>query len=69
MVLPLLSHASGTSIEKLYHELGLESIQQRKSYRTLCCYFKIHNSKFPDYLFKSIPSLSNRKEMLIIFVN
>ena len=31
----------GTSKEKIYQELGFESLQQRCWYRKLCCLFKI----------------------------
>ena len=40
-----------TSREKLYQELGFESLQQRRSYRKLCCLFKITNNRSPRYLF------------------
>ena len=31
----------GSSREKLYQELGLETLQQRRWYRKLCCFYKI----------------------------
>ena len=31
----------GTSKEKLFEELGLESLQHRRWYRKLCCFYKI----------------------------
>ena len=31
----------GSSREKLYHELGLESLQRRRWYRKLCLFYKI----------------------------
>ena len=37
----------GTSSEKLYQELGLESLQQRRWYRKLCTFFKIIKEKSP----------------------
>ena len=45
----------GTSSEKLYQELGLESLQQRRWYRKLCTFFKIIKERYPDYLFNIIP--------------
>ena len=48
----------GTSREKLYQELGFESLQQRRWYRKLCCLFKIINNQSPSYLFQLIPSPS-----------
>ena len=46
----------GTSREKLYEELGLESLQLRCWFRKLSCFYKLFNSKNPCYLFKLIPS-------------
>ena len=45
-----------TSREKLYEELGFESLQQRSLYRKLCCFFKIINNQSPWYLFQLVPS-------------
>ena len=50
----------GTSREKLYQELGFESLQQRRWYRKLCCLFKIINNQSPRYLFQLAPSLNTR---------
>ena len=44
----------GTSREKLYQELGFESLQQRRWYRKLCCLFKIINNESPIYPFQLI---------------
>ena len=35
----------GTSKEKLYNELGLEYLKDRRWMRTLCLFHKIHNLK------------------------
>ena len=45
----------GTSKEKLYQELGLESLQLRRWYRKLGKFYKIYKNKSPQYLFKLIP--------------
>ena len=45
----------GTSKEKLYQEIGLESLQLRHWYRKLGMFYKIFKSKSPPYLFKLIP--------------
>ena len=50
----------GTSREKLYQELGFESLQQRRWYRKLCCLFKIINNQSPSYLFQVAPSQNTR---------
>ena len=36
---------SGASKEKLYDELRFETLQKRRWYRKLCCFFKIFNYK------------------------
>ena len=50
----------GTSREKLYQELGFESLQQRRWYRKLCCLFKIIKKQSPNYLFQLVPSPNTR---------
>ena len=44
----------GTSREKLYEELGLESLQLRRWFRKLSFFYKLFNSEHPNYLFKLI---------------
>ena len=46
-----------SSREKLYQELGLESLQQRRCYRKLCYFFKLTKNKFPKYLFNNVPTV------------
>ena len=48
----------GTSRDKLYDELGFESLKERRWMRRLCYFFKIFNNHSPSYLFKYLPSLS-----------
>ena len=45
----------GTSKEKLYNELGLEYLKDRRWMRTLCLFHKIHNLKWLKYLYNLIP--------------
>ena len=45
----------GSSREKLYQELGLETLQQRRWYRKLCCFYKILKSQSSKYLYSIIP--------------
>ena len=45
----------GTSKEKPYQELGLESLQLRRWYRKLGIFYKIYKSKSFQYLCKLIP--------------
>ena len=46
-----------SSREKLYQELGLESLQQRRWYKKLCCFFKLIKKKSPKYLFNNISTV------------
>ena len=45
----------GTSSEKLYQELGFESLKDRRWLRWLCYLYKIVNTKQPAYLYDLIP--------------
>ena len=49
----------GTSRDKIYKELGLESLQSRRSLHRLCTFHKIKTSGLPSYLFKLIPDTSH----------
>ena len=46
----------GSSKEKLYRELGLESLEKSRWYRKLCCFYKIFRNQSPEYLFNIIPT-------------
>ena len=48
-----------TSRGKVYEELGLESLQLRRWFRKLSCFYKLFNNEHPHYLFKLIPSRSS----------
>ena len=45
-----------SSGEKLYEELGLESLKQWRWFRKLCYFFKISKNQSPEYLFDKIPT-------------
>ena len=45
----------GSSREKLYQELGFESLRDRKWYRKLWFYYKIRKNDCPLYLTECIP--------------
>ena len=45
----------GTSREKIYQQLGLESLQLRRWYRELCLFHKVFKNEHPKYLFNLIP--------------
>ena len=46
----------GTSTEKIYQELDLESLKSRRWFRKLCYFYKIFNEKSHSYLFNLIPN-------------
>ena len=50
----------GTSIEKLYNELGLKTLGKKRWYRKLCCFYKFYKSHSPKYLFNIIPVTVSR---------
>ena len=52
-----------TSKEKLYQELGFESLQQRSWYKKLCHFHKILKEQSPNYLFRLIPKQTTRYAM------
>ena len=57
----------GSSREKLYQELGLESLKARRWYQKLCLFFKLKKNKHPYYLFDIIPKiLSTRTNTITI---
>ena len=45
----------GTSRERLYDELGWESLSDRRWFRRMTMFYKISNGMTPDYLVKHIP--------------
>ena len=49
----------GTSSEKLFQELGLESLKSRRWLRKLCLFYKIFHEKSSTYLFQLIPPKNN----------
>ena len=53
--LALAGAVRGTSKEKIYQELGLESLQIRPWYRKLCLFYKIYKNQSP-YLYNIIPT-------------
>ena len=45
----------GTSSERLYQELGLESLRSRRWLRKRCLFYKMYENKSPSYLYDLIP--------------
>ena len=56
--LPITGAIRGTSTEKIYQKLGLESLKSRRWFRKLCHFYKIFNDKSPSYLFNLIPNFN-----------
>ena len=52
----------GTLSEKLYQELGLESLKSRRWFRKICYFHKTFNEKSPSYLFDLMPNLNRVHE-------
>ena len=52
----------GTSKEKLYNELGLESLQNRRWYRKLSFLYKVIANQSPSYLFNMIPRKNTSRQ-------
>ena len=46
-----------TNIDRLYEELGWESIYYRRWYRRLCHFFKLTMNRSPTYLYQLVPPL------------
>ena len=57
--LPITGTIRGTSSEKLYQELGLESLKDRRWMRRLCYLHKVLSTKLPTYLYELIPPIIN----------
>ena len=56
-VLAITGAIRGTSREKLYQELGLEFLRNRKWLRRMSYLYKIVSTKFPPYLYDLIPRI------------
>ena len=55
VVLGITGAIRGNSKEKLYQELGFESLKDRRWLRWLCYRYKIVSTKQPAYLYDIIP--------------
>ena len=58
--LAIVGAITGTSTEKLYNELGLETLKKRRWYRKLCCFYKVYKCHSLKYLFNIIPVTVSR---------
>ena len=50
VALAITGAIKGSSREKIYQELGFESLKSRRWYKRLSCMFNIMNDKAPSYL-------------------
>ena len=57
----------GVSREKLYQELGLEYLQQRKWMRRFRLFYKVVSTKLPAYIYDFIPPVKQYKKHPSIF--
>ena len=55
-MLAITDAIQGTSCDKIYQELGLESLKLRRWYKRLSCMFKIMNKEGPNYLINFVPN-------------
>ena len=46
----------GTNADKLFEELGWESLTHRRWYRKLCLFYKIMNNGTPEYTRRYLPT-------------
>ena len=58
----ILEAIKGASKEKLYQELGLESLKDRRWFRRLRYLHKIVSPKLPPYLYGIVPALQRSLE-------
>ena len=56
-VLAITGAIQGSSRKKLYQELGLEHLHQRRWMKRLCLFYKVFHSKVPKYIHRLIPSM------------
>ena len=72
VVLAIAGAIRGTNTVKLYQELGLEPLQNRRKLRRLSLFYKIYNDQSLLYLYNLIPAktpLRNLKEIPTIKLN
>ena len=52
----------GSSSEKVYEELGLETLKSRRWYRKLSLLYKVLKNESPSYLFNTIPNSKAQRQ-------
>ena len=56
--LAIMRAVKGTSREKLYQELGLEYLHQRRWMRRFCLFYKVVSTKLTAFIYDTIPPVS-----------
>ena len=52
----------GSSTEKIYEELGLESLKSRRWYRKMSFFYKVLKTESPSYLLNAIPNRNRQHQ-------
>ena len=52
----------GSSSEKVYEELGLETLKSRRWYRKLSLWYKVLKNESPSYLFNTVPNSTAQRQ-------
>ena len=61
-VLAITGAIKRSSREKLYQELGLEYLYQRRWARRLCLLYKVFSTGQPSYIYNLLPSMSSSRQ-------
>ena len=52
----------GSSTDKIYEELGLESLKSKRWYRKMSFLYRVLESESPSYLFNTIPNSNTQRQ-------
>ena len=61
VALAITGAIKGSSCEKLYQELGLEYLYQRRWARRLCLFYKVFSTGQPSYIYDLLPSMRSSR--------
>ena len=67
--LAITGAVKGTSREKLYQELGLEYLQQRRWMRRFCLFYRVVSTELPAYIYDFIPPVRQSQKHPNTFVS
>ena len=57
-----------TSQQKIYNDLGLESLRFRRWFRGFCVFYKIKITQLPSYLYEHIPKSNHETLITLIHI-